>query len=132
MTSCSVGDMYPVKSIRLIYQLVPFHPTPKSPWFIGPQFLYDPKDSWPDKAIDEGAITLELRKVNVFITVLVQHQSPVMSIQVEKYSTIQRVLNIAAYVIRFVNNFAARYRNQSLQCGEFTVTEIEKGRKVTD
>lgn len=79
-----------------------------SRWLEGPEFLLQPESSWPSMTNEIYTTTDELRPSALFH--LTVHE-PIIT--VDRYSTWRRLINVTAYVFRFVTNLRRKRNGQS-------------------
>lgn len=82
-------------------------------WWAGPRWLSENKDTWPTNretisAEEEVIVKEETRKTVTLVTERGQvnetHESNVVDELLNRYSSLQKIINVLAYIKRFVNN----------------------------
>ncbi|XP_075163365.1 uncharacterized protein LOC142235999 [Haematobia irritans] len=85
-------------------------------WFHGPSFLIDNQETWPRNPrieLSEEQKLLEMRKAKVFATVSKPENDFLRT--VSKWSSYYKILNITAYIFRFINRIKGN-------CGPRTIS----------
>jgi hypothetical protein len=97
-------------------------------WLNGPEWLAMPENTWPtnekvtvDKEVyDERKSNLKPNQLSCVVNVLADSE-PILKL--ENYSKINRVYNITAWIMRFINNVK---KSNTKLAGPLTASEIEK------
>ena len=97
-------------------------------WWEGPQWLTGGVGSWPSiSLVGESMEMSEERKKDV--TVMTVSEEPIGLSQVmnlNRYSTLRKILRITAYVCRFINNLKKKLANEEIKFGKVEVEKTEK------
>uniref|UniRef100_A0A8D8TAY9 Integrase catalytic domain-containing protein n=1 Tax=Cacopsylla melanoneura TaxID=428564 RepID=A0A8D8TAY9_9HEMI len=70
-------------------------------WFRGPSFLKSDPDSWPTQPVTLQAKNLPELKPTVLVTKAEENQ---LIVTVQKYSSLDKLKSVMAYVLRFIHN----------------------------
>ena len=101
-------------------------------WFHGSQFsVENSKACLPkDVTLPFGTINLEERSANVVVAAFgsVEQEALVKIIDCRRYGSLNKLLRVTGYVLRFKANILAKLRNKlnDFKIGKLTVTEIEE------
>ncbi|XP_055640913.1 uncharacterized protein LOC129778195 [Toxorhynchites rutilus septentrionalis] len=95
--------------------------TPNSRWYRGPDFLRQSRNNWPVMLLKNNSTNEELRP-----NVLFHQQTTNPVIQATKFSRWQRLVNVTAYVVRFVSNVKLRQSKLPLSVGPLTSLELRR------
>ena len=107
-------------------------------WWYGPTFLMNGKESWPEQPTceDEGQDTvLELRNPKPTVmsavvgTEVQQEQNLENVLDPSKYSKLDKLLRITAYVRRFVVNIRCSLRGEQTSKGPLSAEELDLAEK---
>ncbi|XP_062542363.1 uncharacterized protein LOC134210331 [Armigeres subalbatus] len=90
-----------------------------SRWFVGPKFLYQSEERWPQKGKLSFSTEEELRSCNVHL--------PAVSklVDVSRFSRWERLLRAIAYVHRFTSNIRRSQRGEPLERGPLMQQELQ-------
>ncbi|XP_062713670.1 uncharacterized protein LOC134290528 [Aedes albopictus] len=88
-----------------------------SPWFHGPAFLFEPESHWPKQKVSTTT-DVELRPVHPHLA----HFST--SFLLEKFNKWSKLLRVAAYVFRWIDNLRRRRSGENLELGYLTCEEL--------
>ena len=102
--------------------------SPSSNWFTGAGFLLSERELWPSKDVNIDDVTEELKSAYVKTAshVAINDTSLDRVVNIEKFSCLQRLINVVACVLRFKHNLIAKVRQQELRSGELTVAELNE------
>ncbi|XP_045446878.1 uncharacterized protein LOC123655084 [Melitaea cinxia] len=78
-------------------------------WFNGPKFLLDPEESWPDRSFDQSSTELPEVRSNVALTA----NEPRELFPFSRFSSLTKLKNTMAYVLRFVTVCRSKNKTQS-------------------
>lgn len=93
---------------------------PDSRWLTGPQFLWQPQETWPEQG--EGEITrIELRPFNFHID-----EVPVRTVDWDRFSKLERLQRSIAYAYRFAENCKLRLSKQPINTSVLNSEELTK------
>ncbi|XP_058816141.1 uncharacterized protein LOC131679426 [Topomyia yanbarensis] len=95
--------------------------TPDSRWFKGPDFLWRPKAEWPQSPAKSGSTIAELRP-----NLLLHYTVPEAVIDVNKFSSWKRLVNIVGYVYRLPANCKLQLQGKPIVSGPPTTEELKK------
>jgi hypothetical protein len=107
-------------------------------WWYGPTFLLNPKDSWPVQPShgEESKNTLQELKTSkqtVMAAVVDTDVQPEHSIEnllkPSKYSKLETLLRVTAYVQRFVDNVKRSLKGEEILKGLLTAEELDVAEK---
>ena len=123
-------------------------------WWRGPEFLTGEREQWPSLKMNSVEVTsydsdprIELKKGNCNNSKK-QHDSSVLVniasgeatsekrlnldyvIPLEKFSSLQRLMRVTAYVLRFVSNLKQSKMKKEMIDGEVTQGEIDQAREL--
>ena len=102
-------------------------------WWQGPQWLRLGKNSWPSSfLVEESTDVGSERRKNVPVLVSVEKEWKGVStvVNVERYSTLIKLLRVTAYVQRFIRNLQCIRGGRQVNVGPLSVQEIETAEKV--
>ena len=93
-------------------------------WWHGPSYLLQNEDMWPEKAIVHNTTTLPELKAET-IAMVISTDVKEDFILITKYSNYQKMINITAFILRFIQNCRTDKlkRTQSLVCREILSTD---------
>ena len=95
-------------------------------WWHGPLWLIKDKSLWPQTLVldEPSEAQEEKRKTNVLL--VTENQKPGVSqvIEIGKYSSLDKLLRITAYVCRFIRNLKAKRTGEEIIVEPLTVPEI--------
>ena len=100
-------------------------------WWEGPEWLKK-EDQWPNK-IDlnkSEEIEVESKRVNVLVTVEEEPKGVSNVIDIDKFSSLDRLLRVTAYMKRFVRNLKRKKEGKELDTGRLDVGELEEAERV--
>ena len=93
-------------------------------WFHGPEFIRKPKEFWPDdissdiKEAPSKALIEEKVKVFNLLTTKTEKPQPRVNLEeiidLQQFSSIDKLLRVMSYVIRFVSELYARLEKKLL------------------
>lgn len=78
----------------------PFELVQSSLWWEGPDWLKLEEDNWP-KSIVQFHTTLPEQIANIFV---IKKESALLNNLISKYSKLQKLVRVLAYIFRFINN----------------------------
>lgn len=93
--------------------------TPHSRWFVGPEFLWKRETDWPQQLKRNISTEEELRP-----SLLANHVPSEPMINPHDYSSWKRILNVTAYVIRFIANCRRKMRKEPTTIRLLTESEL--------
>ena len=101
-------------------------------WWKGPQWLSEGKHCWPKGLIleDSEEVKSEKKKVNVLIAVTETPTGVSQMIDINKYSTLRKLLRVTTWVKRFVDNLKARKEGKDLNVEGLSAQEITSAEKL--
>ena len=101
-------------------------------WWNGPGWLSDPREGWPltPEGIETQESTLESKKGLVLTLSGEKQYSPENFINVQKYSKVNKLYRVTAYVKRFISNTKAMKRGPQKLKGELSAEEIVGAERV--
>ena len=101
-------------------------------WWNGPGWLSSPREGWPStpEGIETDESTLESKKGLVLTLTAKKQFSPENIINVQKYSKINKLYRVTAYVKRFISNIKAKKRGVQSLKGELSAEEIVGAERV--
>ncbi|XP_062703000.1 uncharacterized protein LOC134285705 [Aedes albopictus] len=92
----------------------------KSRWFIGPQFLYYSEENWPQTSKSTNTADLELRP-----SVMSHFQARNSVINVEEYSSWDRIIKVVALLHRFASNCQLKIQRKPIMIGPVSNSEFK-------
>ena len=103
-------------------------------WWLGPEWLRGPKESWPERQeIEETPESTEEQKKVAVSTVKVSETVSIENvIDVHRYSSREKLVRVTAWIQRFAQNCKAKIRKTDRMTGGLTVEEIVSADKVVD
>eukprot|EP00794_Sanderia_malayensis_P017243 gene17243-biopygen14837 len=102
-------------------------------WWEGPKWLRMGEEHWPTmfSPEDSGEVGSERRKMNVMLAVEVEQTGIGNVINIERYGSLRKLLNVTAYVQRFVRNLKSKKAgNEVCKDGMLSVEEIEAAESI--
>ena len=106
-------------------------------WWSGPEFLRGEKEEWPSLKINSVELTsidsdprIELKKGNCNNSEKQHDSSVLVNIPLEKFRSLQRLMRVTAYVLRFVSNLTQSKMKKKLIDGEETQDEMDQAREL--
>ena len=101
-------------------------------WWKGPQWLRKGKQFWPKGLIleDSEEVKSEKKKVNVMVAMTETPIGVSQVIDINKYSTLRKLLRITAWVKRFVENLKAKKEGKNLNVESLNAKEITSAEKL--
>jgi len=101
-------------------------------WWKGPQWLSEGKHYWPKGLTleDSEEVKSEKKKVNVMVAVAETPTGVSQVIDINKYSTLRKLLRVTAWVKRFVDNLKARKEGKDLNVEGLSAQEITSAEKL--
>ena len=108
-------------------------------WWYGPTFLTKEKESWPEQPTCVGECQdtiLELRKLKTTVTLAVvctdvrRDQNLECVLNPSRYSKLDKLLRVTAYVRRFVANLRCTLRGDEVSKGPFSAEELNLAEKL--
>ena len=101
----------------------------------GPSLLYSEEERWPNVPVDERMllddVELELRSQVVTNVSVVERKIDLSEIiDPDKFSKLNTLISVTAYVLRFTNNLLNRIRNKDVTRGEITASEFKAAEKL--
>ncbi|XP_062709631.1 uncharacterized protein LOC109432424 [Aedes albopictus] len=98
----------------------------ENPWFHGPSFLYEPEAAWPvQRSVNQ---TKEELRSNILLC----HLAPQTDIPIEisRFNSWTKLQRSVAFVFRYVDNCSRKRKQESMQLGVLTQTELEKAEEL--
>ena len=98
-------------------------------WWEGPQWLSEGRENWPKQEVSlesSEEVECERKKVNVLAAAVEYPQGISSVIDINKYSTLKRLLRVTAFVLRFVQNLKAKREGKLLNVAMLNAQEIQK------
>ncbi|XP_048580427.1 uncharacterized protein LOC116614572 [Nematostella vectensis] len=95
-------------------------------WSKGPQWLARPESEWPvtEEIVETTeSCAEECKRVTVALT-NVTKQSVASVVDIERYSSLTRLLRVTAWVGRFVNNLRLGLKGETIVTGALTIDEL--------
>lgn len=89
-------------------------------WWHGPDWLSLPNDMWPPSKLPDSKPDAEASSEEAKLVFFVATESDRVAMVLNKYSSLQKILRIFTYCLRFVTNL----RNKSVQNKNFTEGEL--------
>ena len=101
-------------------------------WWNGPGWLSSPREGWPStpEGIETDESTLESKKGLVLTLTAKKQFSPENIINIQKYSKINKLYRVTAYVKRSISNIKAKKRGVQSLKGELSAEEIVGAERV--
>ena len=99
---------------------------------MGPEWLKKPKEEWPKfEDVSKGQKVLEEKRKSATLIVQVERQSsPERVIDLEKFSNLEKLFRVTAWVMRFIRNLRTGKEDEDKQFGEFTVHELVESERI--
>lgn len=97
-----------------------------SRWSRGPDFIWEPEETWPTAECDVEETSAELRK----IVPVLHHAVAVSLVALDRFSRWKRLVRAVGYVIRFTNNTRCRRRGAAVTDGPLTHEELAKAQNL--
>ena len=101
-------------------------------WWNGPPWLRKGKENWPTglKLEDSDEVKREKKKTNVLIAVAENPSGVSRVIDINRYSTLRRLVRVTALVMRFVENVKAKKEGRSVNVEKLSVIEIASAERL--
>ena len=95
-------------------------------WWEGPLWLKRGKEQWPKGMTleDTEEVQNERRKVNVMITITEEKRGINQIINIDKFSKLKRLINVTAWIRRFIENLKAKREKRELNVDGLSVEEL--------
>ena len=102
-------------------------------WWEGPVWLRDGEENWPDTLVLNDTMQVqEERKKIVVLSVVAENNDRVDNVvNVEKFTSLNKLLRVTAWVRRFINNVKEQRKKGELKKGGLKVEEIKEAEKVS-
>ena len=112
---------------------ISLHHFTKSIWLTGPSFLSYSQDNWPSQGIMSlcsGEVNLEEKVSKTVVNVVGSECGVGQIIDCVRFGSLEKLLRVTAYVIRFVNNIRSKIAKREKLCyGDLTVEETDESLK---
>ena len=101
-------------------------------WWFGPYWLQKGEIEWPIKPTPEESedVDEERKKARVMVSIATKQERVSNVINGERYSTLERLLHVTAYVRRFIENMKKRKEGKEIKLDELSVEEIRGAEKI--
>eukprot|EP00794_Sanderia_malayensis_P012189 gene12189-biopygen9725 len=101
-------------------------------WFQGPEWLKKGEDQWPKKLeISESEeVGKEKKKVNVMVVSTNVQTGIGQIVDIDRYSTLNRLLRITAWVKRVVANLKGKINKGEVKSGNLSASEFKEAEKL--
>ena len=95
-------------------------------WWEGPLWLKGGKEDWPKGLIleDTEDVQIERKKANVMITITEEKKGVSQIVDIKKFSTLKRLINVTAWIRRFIENVKAKREKRELNLEGLSVEEL--------
>ena len=94
--------------------------------------MQEDEEKWPKffPLEDSPDVGSERRKMNVMIAVQREKYGISNVVQIDRYGSLEKVLRVTAYVMRFVKNLKEKKAKRELDIGKLKVEETEEAERV--
>ena len=100
-------------------------------WWNGPPWLTGPKAGWPNTEINETPQSNEeMKKVTVVVAGVTRKQGVTDAIDINKFSTLGRLLRVTAWVKRFLYNLQSTRRGVQRRAGMLQREEVYEAERI--
>ncbi len=96
-------------------------------WWEGPKWLSMGKRSWPQsELLEETLDVVDEKKKSSVVVCTVESELKGLSnvIDASRYSTVNKLLRVSAWVLRFIKNIKSKHEQERIREGHITVAEI--------
>ena len=100
-------------------------------WWKGPKWLREGKDKWPTVLIldDTEEVKSERKNVTVMEICTQQELGIGQVIDIKRYATLKKLLNVSSWVLRFIANIRAKRGKKDMNFEGLSADEIENAEK---
>ena len=101
-------------------------------WWEGPEWLRKENNFWPISLAleDSKDIASERKKVNVMSVVSSEKHSIGEIIEIARFSSLNRLFKVTAYVMRFIQNLKQKVRKEKVNLDRICIEEIESAERL--
>ena len=108
-------------------------------WWEGPESLRESEENWPKTLVLEDSTDIKKERKKMCVLSVVTEKSEKLSnaVNVERFSSLNKLLRVTAWVRRFVNNLKQKTEKKALKkgrkevrLGKISVEEIEEAERI--
>ena len=101
-------------------------------WWEGPPWLKGGKENWPKGLTleDTEEVQKERKKVNVMITITKEKNGVSQIIDIDTFSTLKRLVNVTAWIRRFIENVKAKREKRELNLEGLSAEELSYAERL--